>query len=195
VAVATTPVVPAAALWRTPSTRVKDEAGPPAWRRARRGPSVAQAISPLLSRLETDPADAARADERSRVAQATGHHPRTVGELEPASRIELGLRCAEERVTESQRDRTTDNGEGKVEQVDHRSDRSAHQRPGPPVMAASAVPDASASRQPWLPHGHGRPSGSTTMWPTCPAFPKRPPSNRPSNTMPPPTPVDTTMAM
>ena len=33
------------------------------------------------------------------------------------------------------------------------------------------------------------------MWPTWPALPSRPSSRRPSTTMPPPTPVDTTMAM
>ena len=65
---------------------------------------------------------------------------------------------------------------------------------GRPVIAAMARPDASASRQPRLPHGHGRPSGSTTRWPTCPALPSAPSSSRPSSTMPPPTPVLTTMA-
>jgi len=31
-------------------------------------------------------------------------------------------------------------------------------------------------------------------WPMCPAFPNRPSNNRPSKTIPPPTPVDTTIA-
>ena len=38
-----------------------------------------------------------------------------------------------------------------------------------------------------------RPSGSTTMWPMWPALPASPSSRRPSSTMPPPTPVDTTI--
>ena len=59
----------------------------------------------------------------------------------------------------------------------------------------SAVPDASASRHPRPPQAHGRPSGSTITWPMWPALPSAPSSSRPSSTMPPPTPVDTTMAM
>ena len=45
------------------------------------------------------------------------------------------------------------------------------------------------------PHPHARPSGSTITWPMCPALPAAPSSSRPSSTMPPPTPVDTTIAM
>src|SRR5581483_9807335 len=66
---------------------------------------------------------------------------------------------------------------------------------GRPVTAAIAGPDASASRHPWPPHAHARPSGSTITWPMWPALPDSPSSSRPSSTMPPPTPVETTMAM
>ena len=63
---------------------------------------------------------------------------------------------------------------------------------GRPVSASIAGPQAYASRQPMPPHAHGRPSGSTTMWPMWPALPSRPLSRRPLLMMPPPTPVPTT---
>ncbi len=58
-----------------------------------------------------------------------------------------------------------------------------------------AVPDASASRHPRAPQTQVRPSGSTHTWPMWPALPDAPSSRRPSSTIPPPTPVETTMAM
>ena len=117
----------------------------------------------------------------------------------------LGRR--EEDLAEAERHRAGDDGEAEVEQhadVGHRAtdeparalphrERRVGRRAGP-VIAAMARPDASASRQPRLPHGHGRPSGSTMRWPTWPALPSAPSSSRPSSTMPPPTPVLTTMA-
>lgn len=61
-------------------------------------------------------------------------------------------------------------------------------------MAARAVPEVSASRQPCAAQGQRRPSGSTITWPRWPALPELPSTNRPSTTMPAPTPVETTIA-
>ena len=101
-----------------------------------------------------------------------------------------------------------DDREREVEQVGDRRDRAADERAGAldapraaprsggrPVMRAIAVPDASASRQPRAPHPHSWPSGSTITWPMWPALPSAPSRSRPSSTMPPPTPVDTTIPM
>src|SRR6185312_5259114 len=65
---------------------------------------------------------------------------------------------------------------------------------GRPVIARIDGPDASASRQPRDPQAQRRPLGSTTMWPTWPALPLAPSSSWPLSTIPPPTPVDTTIA-
>ncbi len=87
-------------------------------------------------------------------------------------------------------------GHGPADEQAGARDRRPHRprRPARPVIAAMAVPDASASRQPWLPQRQARPSGSTITWPMWPALPSAPSSRRPSSTIPPPTPVDTTMA-
>ena len=71
-------------------------------------------------------------------------------------------------------------------------------RPPPPVARCgrrSRCPTPRPRGSPRAPQAHGRPSGSTMTWPMCPALPSAPSRRRPSSTMPPPTPVDTTMAM
>ena len=82
-------------------------------------------------------------------------------------RSSSGLGGGEEVVAEAERDRAGDDREAQVEQGGDRRDRPADQpagalaarrrappRPGAPVRAAMAVPDASASRQPRAPHAH-----------------------------------------
>ena len=100
-------------------------------------------------------------------------------------------------------------GDQREAQVEQRGDR----RDRPPDEAAGALPlvgrrlggrragaggDGGARRlgleAAAAPARAGAPSGSTITWPMWPALPSAPSSSRPSSTMPPPTPVDTTMA-
>ena len=67
-------------------------------------------------------------------------------------------------------------------------------RPAAGDRRRSPCPTPRPRGSPRPPHTHGRPSGSTMTWPMWPALPAAPSSSRPSSTMPPPTPVDTTMA-
>ena len=114
------------------------------------------------------------AHERSVASESRGHDACAARELEPGDAVELGLSRGEERLTEAERNRTGDDGEPEVEQVDHRAHGPPDERAGAlddlaatlrlgarPVMARMAVPDASASRQPRAPHAHNRPSGTT----------------------------------
>ncbi len=56
-------------------------------------------------------------------------------------------------------------------------------------MADSAVPLQYRSQQPTLPHGHGRPPGTSDRWPSSGATPYAPRNSRPSSSSPPPIPV------
>ena len=122
-----------------------------------------------------------RADERSGVPQSAGLDPSAAGEGNPAELVHLLLGRREEGRPETQghrpahdRQRTGRAGPPPRRWRDRRACPSAlthaadASRAGCPVRAASAVPDASASRQPRLPHTQARPSGTTTMWPTWP---------------------------
>ncbi len=59
----------------------------------------------------------------------------------------------------------------------------------------SARPEAYCSQQPWLPHPHSRPSGTTRMCPNSAATPKRPRRSLLPMMMPPPRPVPSVMQM
>ena len=80
--------------------------------------------------LHTAPADASGADQRTPVPQAAGDHPGSPGEVEPAPQIHLTLRRREERLAESEGHRTAHDGQGQVEQVDHRGHGPTDQGPG-----------------------------------------------------------------
>ena len=152
-------------------------------------------------------ADAAAPDQGAVGAEAAGPDPGRPGELEPApqGRSRPGRRRRSRHRSRAPPSRPPRRAAGRAgwpptpppgrrgSRTGGAPTRSASAA-GRPVIAAIAVPDASASRQPRPPHAHGRPSGSTTTWPMWPALPPDPSSSRPSRTMPPPTPVDTTMA-
>ena len=135
-------------------------------------PAVATITHRCPRRPSGAPTDPGRTDERPAVTQAAGHDLGPAGEVDPAAQVHLRLGRREERLAETQGHRSAHDGERQVEQVRHRREarptsvpvRSTHSggasrcRP-PGQIAASAVPDASASRQPRLPHGHGAPVG------------------------------------
>ena len=133
----------------------------------------------------------------------------------PAGEVEAGrrgrARPGRRRRTASpkpERHRAGDDGQPQVEQVGHRRHGPADQ----PAGARSIDVGAGLGRRPAGDRGDrrcptprprgsrgrrtrtARPSGSTITWPMWPALPSAPSSSRPSSTMPPPTPVDTTMA-
>ena len=58
-----------------------------------------------------------------------------------------------------------------------------------PAISSSASRPASVSRQPRLPHAHGRPPGSSVMWPNSPPKPCEPRNSSPRTMMPAPTPI------
>ena len=152
--------------------------------------------------------DVGGADQGAVGAERAGDDPRAAGEVEAAARVELALarrrRTARRSRARPIRSRPRAAGRagsrptrprGRRACRCARGPRAAPRPAGAPVMRAIAEPDASASRQPRAPHAHSRPSGSTITWPMWPALPSAPSSSRPSRTMPPPTPVDTTIAM
>ena len=107
-------------------------------------------------------------------------------EVEPSRRIDLRLRGSKEDVAEPEGDRAGHARQPEVEQVRHRCHGLTHElsrtdadgligasAAGRPVIAAIAVPDASASRHPWPPHAQRRPPGTTTTWPMWPALEPR----------------------
>ena len=158
---------------------------PPGHGHEHRPALVARRSSPAPPGRCRPPADGAGPDQRALVTQAgrldAGPDGRTRGG--PATRSSSAGRL-EERLAEAEGHRTGHHGQREVEQVHHRGHGPADQRAaarttaggasagGRPVIAAMAVPDASASRQPRAPQAHSRPSGSTTTWPMWPALPE-----------------------
>ena len=117
------------------------------------------------------------------VAQAGGDDPGVPGEVEPGPQLDLLLGGIEERGPEAEGHRPATTASSSRADWPPRpppgrpwsrcdgAPRRVRRPAARPVIASMASPDASASRQPRPPHTHGRPSGSTTTWPMCPALP------------------------
>ena len=182
--------------------------GPHPMRVDRTRPSPARPASGLQGAhvvAPRSPADGGGADQGAGGAEAAGRMtaPR---EVEPGPPVELRLGGGEEVVAVAEGHRPGHHGQRRssrlATEATARPTRCRRGAPAPRGLGRRAagggrmpVPDASASRHPRAPQAHGRPSGSTITCPMCPALPAAPWSSRPSRTMPPPTPVDTTMAM
>ena len=154
-------------------------------------------------------ADGGGADERAVGAEAgrddAGAARRTRG---GRARSSSAWAAAKNGVAEAEGHRAGDDREPQVEQVGHRRHRPADQacrcaRRSLGRRLRGRAPGGGRdgrARRLGLEAARGRrtrtrrPSGSTMTWPMWPALPPAPSSSRPSSTMPPPTPVDTTMA-
>ena len=146
-------------------------------------------------------------DQRTVGAEFGRCDDRALRVLQIGHPVDLDLGSSEERVTEPQGDRTGDDGELQIEQIGNRTDGSADEPASPDAFGfvgrfggtARAGGDAGAADL-GLQHAlhmgveFGALGFDHDMTDVA-GIPALPSSSRPSRTMPPPTPVDTTMPM